>query len=396
MQPVPRDRTILAGVIFVTLLGQVVLYPGVADLVATLGATTELDASMWFLAVEFAAFIAFAGVWGLVSDRSGRRVPFIALGAVLAAVCLLGLVVASQATDLSFATVLAIRLIQGIGGIGAFSLAITMLMDLEGGHGRNMGAAGIAIGSGTALGAPVGGALSSVHPLAPLAFAGGLYLCIVPLVALVRDRAPQSDRPTIRRVTRDLRAHPALAVPFAFGFVDRLTAGTFSLVGVFFFREIFDLGPSQVGLMLMLFFAPFALLQYPLGMISDRIGRFVPVVIGSLCYGVAVMAVGQSPTLFVAGGLLVLVGVFGALVAPATMALVTDISPAQRRATAMAGFNVAGSLGFLTGIIAGGLLADAYGFAVAFAVVGGLEILIAVTALPAFRRFEIGGPAPAT
>ena len=394
MQPVPRDRSILAGVIFVTLLGQVVLYPGVAELVAALGATTDLDASMWFLAVEFAAFIAFAGVWGLVSDRTGRRVPFIAVGAALAATCLLGLAIAGQLTDLTFSTVLAIRLLQGIGGIGAFSLAITMLMDLGGGHGRNMGAAGIAIGSGTALGAPVGGALASAHPLAPLGLAGGLFLCIVPLVALVTDRAPRSDRPTVARVLGDLRAHPALTVPFAFGFIDRLTAGTFSLVGVFFFRELFGLSPAQIGLMLMLFFAPFALLQYPMGMVSDRIGRFVPVVGGSLCYGAGVMAVGQSPTLFAAGLLLVLVGVFGALVAPATMALVTDIIPARRRATAMAGFNVAGSIGFLTGIIAGGLLADAYGFAVAFAVVGSLEVLIALAAIPAFRRYGIGAPTP--
>ena len=44
------------------------------------------------------------------------------------------------------------RALQGASTIGVLPLSITMLMDLPGGHGRNMGAAGIGIGSGTASG----------------------------------------------------------------------------------------------------------------------------------------------------------------------------------------------------------------------------------------------------
>ncbi|MFB6353424.1 MAG: MFS transporter, partial [Halobacteriales archaeon] len=46
-----RDRVLLAGVVFAVLFAQVLLYPGIPDLVAALGATTTaLDAGMWFLA----------------------------------------------------------------------------------------------------------------------------------------------------------------------------------------------------------------------------------------------------------------------------------------------------------------------------------------------------------
>ena len=384
-----RDRLVLAGVIFVTLLGQVLLYPGIADLVDALGATTDLDASMWFLVAEFSAFIAFAAVWGALSDRAGRRVVFIATGALIAATCYLLMALVGTLWTISFETVLFLRVIQGAGSVGAFSLAITMLMDLEGGHGKNMGAAGIAIGGGTALGAPLGGGLSTIGPLFPLLAAAGLFVLIVPLVIRVPDRAISSGRPSITRVLRDLRRHPNLGLPYAFGFIDRMTAGTFSLVGVFYLRETFRLDAFETGLFLMLFFGPFALLQSPFGQLSDRIGRFLPVVGGSICYGIALILVGQVPSLTLVAMTMLIVGVFGALVAPATMALVTDISPGTRRGVAMGGFNIAGSLGFLAGFVIGWAVANEFGYPAAFFVIGGFEILIALVAIPWFRRVSL-------
>lgn len=389
MSTIRRERYILASVVFATLFAQVLLYPGLSGLVEALGADTDLDASMWFLAAEFGAFICFAAVWGFLSDRAGARVPFIAIGALGAASCYLALGFFGTVGSLDFEIVLLIRIVQGACTIGAFSLALTMLMDLSGGHGRNMGAAGIAIGAGTALGAPLGGVFSSIGPLVPLFVAGGLFLGILLLVLFITDRAPDSDRPRLRGVLTDLIDRPSLSVPYAFGFVDRLTAGTFSLVGVFYFGEQFGLDPTGVGLMLMLFFAPFALLQYPFGIISDRIGRLLPVVGGSICYGSAIIIVGQAPTLETVGLAMLLVGIFGAVVSPATMALVTDLSPEIRRGSAMAGFNIAGSLGFLTGVLLGGTLAGTFGYTAAFAVVGSLELVIAFVALPFFRIFAI-------
>jgi MFS family permease len=122
--------------------------------------------------------------------------------------------------------------------------------------------------------------------------------------------------------------------------------------------------------------------------LSDRVGRFVPVVGGSLAYGLVIVAVGLAPVYPLAAGLMVLVGVCGALVAPATMALVTDLTPPDERGTAMGGFNVFGSLGFLTGFLVGGVAVDAAGYLAAFAVVGGLELAIAVLALPAVREIS--------
>ncbi|MFC7077468.1 MFS transporter [Haloarcula halophila] len=381
---------VLAGVVFAVLLAQVLLYPGVDTLVRALGAETDLDASMWFLAAEFAAFVAFAGVWGVLSDASGRRLPFIVGGAVTGGLLYGLLAWLPGVASVSFETILLVRALQGAATIAPFSLSMTMLMDLSGGHGRNMGAAGIAIGSGTALGAPLGGQLYGVAPTLPLAVAGGLLFVVAALATLATDRAP-ADGSRIGDALTGLRTTPTLAIPYTFGFVDRMTAGFFALVGTLYFRTVFSLTPAETGVMLALFFAPFALLQYPFGVLSDRVGRTVPVAVGSSLYGLAVVAVGLAPTALTAGLGMVVVGVIGALMAPATMALVSDLAGDAERGGAMAGFNAAGSVGFLAGILVGGLVAGEVGYLAAFVVAGGAELVVALVALPGLLRLELPG-----
>ena len=99
-------------------------------------------------------------------------------------------------------------------------------------------------------------------------------------------------------------------------------------------------------------------------------------------YGLAVVGVGLAPSVELAGVGMVLVGVIGALMAPATMALVTDLVAESERGTAMAGFNAAGSVGFLAGILVGGFVAGEYGYLAAFVVAGGGELAMALLALP--------------
>jgi MFS family permease len=384
-----RERVLLAAVIYVVLLAQVLLYPGLGRLVATLGATTDLQPRMWFLGAEFGAFILFVGVWGAVSDATGRRVPWIVVGALGGAVGYGILALLPRLSLASFETVLILRVVQGAATIGAFSLAITMLMDLDGGHGRNMGAAGIAIGLGTAMGAPIGGQLTELSPVAPLYAATVLLAAVGLLVTLVEDRAPQGRRST-REALATIRRTPTLSIPYAFGMIDRMTAGFFALVGVAYFESAFDLSPGESGIMLALFFAPFALLQYPMGALSDRIGRTIPIVVGSSLYGLGIAAIGLVERVEFAGAGMVVIGVLGALLAPATMALVTDVANDIDRGTAMAGFNLFGSVGFFAGFLLGGVIADAYSYPLAFLVVGGLEVLIAIVTLPAFLKLGLG------
>jgi MFS family permease len=391
-----RDRVVLSGVVFAVLFAQVLLYPGIPDLVAAVGATPAdwaggvdevLDAGMWFLTAEFLGFVLFAGLWGAASDAVGRRRPLVVAGALLGAGGYLALP-ALSALGAPYAAVLSVRFVQGAATIGALSLAITTLMDLPGGNGRNMGAAGLSIGAGTGLGAPVDGQLYELGPLVPLYAATAVLSGAGLLAALATDRTP-TDVGGLSRALAGLRDRPVLAVPYAFGFVDRLTAGFFALVGTVYFRSNLGLDAGGTGLLLAAFFVPFALLQYPLGRLSDVVGRVIPVAAGSLAYGLAVVAVFYAPSVAAAALAMVSVGVLGALVAPATMALVGDLAATDRRGVAIGGFNVAGSLGFLSGIVGGATVAARVSFEAAFLAVGLAEVVIAVTALPLLLGLDV-------
>lgn len=393
-----RERPLLAGVVFAVLFAQVLLYPGIPALVAALGGTPAtwggdagaiLNAGKWFLTAEFLGFVLFAGVWGVTSDTLGRRRELIAAGAVAGAASYLLLVVTARTGSLPYGGVLVVRFFGGAATIGAFSLAITTLMDLGGGNGRNMGAAGIAIGLGTALGAPVGGQLYGVGPLVPLTGAAVLMLVAAGLALATTDRVPERNRDGPLAGIARLRSRPVFALPYALGFIDRMTAGFFALVGTVYFQAELGLDAAGTGVMLGAFFIPFALLQYPLGRLSDRIGRVGPVALGSLVYGLAVVAVYLAPSVLLTGVTMGFVGVVGALMAPATMALVSDIAREDERGVAMGGFNVFGSLGFLIGIVGGATLAATDGFGPAFLAVGLAEVAIALLALPALLRLDI-------
>ncbi|WP_144798647.1 MFS transporter [Halorubrum depositum] len=395
------ERRLLGAVVLAVLISQVLLYPGVPSLVVALGAPAGIDAGMWFLVAEFGAFVSFAVVWGALSDALGKRVPLIVAGALGGAASYVALAAVPE-IGLGFRAALAVRVVGGALTIGAFSLAITSLMDLRGGNGRNMGAAGTAIGLGAAVGAVVGGALADLDPFYPV-YAGAAVLAGAGLLAAtVDDRAvgrgnatgsaEAGDEAGFRDVLAQARTTRGLLVPLAFGFVDRLTAGFFALVGVYYFQDpaTFDLSAAGAGATLALFFVPFALLQSPFGSLSDRVGRFLPVVVGSVAYGVVTIGVGVAPTYPLAAALMVLVGVCGALMAPATMALVTDLVEPEARGAAMGLFNVFGSLGFLAGFLVGGGATGAFGYAPAFLAVGGLELAIALALFPAVRALAPG------
>ncbi len=385
------DRSRLALVVWGVLVSQVLLYPGLADTVAALGGGGSILSGTAFLVAEFGAFVVCAVLWGALSDALGRRIPLAAAGAAGGAATYLAVALA-PGLGLGFGAVLALRVVGGALTIGAFSLSITTLMDLSGGHGRNMGAAGTAIGLGAALGSVVGGRLAAVDPLAPLYAGAAVLLAAAALVATIPDRVPEGD--PLGGLVDGIRARPDLFVPYAFGYVDRLTAGFFALAGVAYFRDAFGIGPAQAGVTLALFFVPFAVLQYPVGSLTDRIGRYRPVVAGSVAYGLTIVAVVLAPTYPLAAALMVLVGVCGAVVSPATMALVTDVAPATDRGAAMGGFNAFGSLGMLSGFLVGGLIVDRFGYLAAFAAAGGLEVAIALTAAGAVGRIAArpGGP----
>ena len=139
-------------------------------IIGELGGTVT-DASLFF-SVETFAYILFAPLWGILSDRLGRRRPFVVIGFLLSA-----LIYASYILVQSVPTLLVLRFVQGAFAVMGWSLVMASVVDQPGGQrGRNMGLMGAALIFGVALGAPVGGYLTRWHgPRAPLVAAAALF-----------------------------------------------------------------------------------------------------------------------------------------------------------------------------------------------------------------------------
>lgn len=348
------------------------IYPVLEEFVMERFDIKSVAETSLFVSVNLTAYIIFSIIWGSVSDRIGKRKIFILGGFMGNAVFMFSLTLAPTMTVL-----LVLRFIEGTFTIMAFSLIMTSVLDIvkHTHYGRGMGILGMGMALGNALGAPVGGKIGAIDPLYPLYF-GSFMLMLGGLIAAIALKEQKLEyRPaSLKDALLILREEKRIFIPYAFSFIERFTVGFF--VGVFplMLAIKYGMGAGSIGIYMAAFLIPFALLQYPLGAISDKIGRVPPLMVGSILYGIAVANVGiTAPPLLAL--VMMLGGVVGALMYPPSAALAGDLANPAKRGTAMGGFNLFGSLGFASGPFIGGLIADWYSFQASFAFAG-LTVLI--------------------
>jgi MFS family permease len=342
-----------------------------------------------FMSVNMIGALVAAPLAGLASDSLGRRVPLIA-----AALVINGLALLLIAGDWSYPTVLTLRFIEGCAHMTALSLLMTLGAD----HGRSrgmgaaMGAVGAAVSLGVASGAPLGGWIGATGAAQVPWLGGWLMLALALLVPiLLRDAPRDAERLSPARLLRELAANRMLAVPYLFAFVDRLTVGfivsTFSL----YLGAVLGFDARQIGLVMAAFLIPFSVLTYPAGRLCHHWDRLGMMIAGSVLYGVFLIALGLAPAGAIAA-LMAAGGVVAALMYAPSLVLTAELADPTQRASTLAGFNVAGSLGFALGPLLGGTLVG--GFRAAgidpylpvFIIVGVLEILVALAVVPLWRR----------
>jgi DHA1 family tetracycline resistance protein-like MFS transporter len=156
-----------------------------------------------------------------------------------------------------------------------------------------------------------------------------------------------------------------------------------------YLAHAFGFGGAERGMYQALLLFPLVVFQYPFGRLSDKIGRAPLLVTGSLFYGLEmclVCFVGKTALI----ALILSCGVFAAMMFPSSTALAGDISPPNKRGAAIGGFNVFGSLGFVVGFSAAGILSDMYGYSTSFVFGGISEILVALIAIPILLKLGFG------
>lgn len=354
---------------------------------------SELLTSL-FMSINMAGAVLAAPLAGALADRFGRRPALVVVALVLDAVCFLALT-----RDVPFGVFMTIRFLEGCAHIFALSLILALAAGSRGHEhrGRAMGIAGGGLLLGVAIGAPVGGMIGAEAPVRTLyAGAAVLLLAAALAAAVLREiRSPTETRPSLGSILRTVRAHPRLLAPLTFAFADRFTVGFYTTTFSLYLTGVHSLDPPRVGLLIAVFMLPFALLSVPFGIVAERASRVLLLCGGSLLYGIGTASLVYWPPELLPY-VMFAIGTAAAVMFVPSLLLTTELAPEEIRSTALGAFNAAGSLGFIVGPATGGLVSQAVaassgwnaGYAAAFGVAGGSEILLAALAWPVLRRVQ--------
>jgi MFS family permease len=375
-----------AALLFGSMLNLTLVVAGLKELVVDRLGGTVGQAALFFT-VEMAAYALFGPLWGIASDRSGRRRPFVVAGFAASG----ALYLAMPAVE-SIPWLLALRFLQGGAAIAGWSTVMAVVFDSGDAASRpkRAGMAGAAIILGVGSGAPLGGWLShAVGVEAPLVAAGLCFLALA-LAALGLGEPPRRERrPRPGELVAALVARPRLLLPGGLYFVERFSVGLFVVLFPLHLAELGDADPALRGRYLAAFLLPFAAGQLGSHLLTRRFGALPTLATGAVLYGAAFAAIGPLDVGSLLGWM-VLLGLLAAVIFPPTLALVADWSTDTTRASAMAAFNFAGSAGFALGPVAGAGVLGAAGFPAAFAAAGTLAVAAGVAVALVGRRLGAG------
>jgi MFS family permease len=228
--------------------------------------------------------------------------------------------------------------------------------------------------------AAAGGWLAQLALFAPYYTAVGLCAgAALIALTLIADPPlnPENFKPSIPDILAYARRRSKIIVPAIFNFVDRLHMGFIIFIIPLMLRELLGLGPQYRGIILGINGLAYIILQYPIGRLSDRIGRLKLLLTGSVGYGILLCFAGPAaalgfPALIV---LFFCLGVFSGLTGPPNSALVGDIANREENPLAMGFFNLFGNVGMVCGSLFGGVLLSVASFTVAFIAAGMVELV---------------------
>lgn len=181
------------------------------------------------------------------------------------------------------------------------------------------------------------------------------------------------------------RTHYALfvlATIYVFNYIDR------QLMAILIEPVKLEFGISDTGIGLLsgVTFAVFyTVFGFPLGRLSDRIGRKPVIAFSCIAWSVMTMLCGMAGNFLtlVLARIGVAVGEAGGT-AP-SVAMVSDLYPANRRSTALAVLMLGSSLGAIVGLGLGGWIAQHHGWRYAFLLIGAPGILLGLLLLLTVR-----------
>jgi MFS family permease len=344
----------------------------------------DLDRHL-FMSANMAGSLVMALTAGLWSDRIGARKALIVPGLFA-----FSLLLFLMYLPFPYPIQLSLRFLEGGAHMAVLVLAMTLVADIapDNRKGRSLGLVGASMSLGVATGSVLGGRIDP-NQATQLFLYGGFLMLALAFVAtwVIKDAPIRSAAERLPVMLRLLAQQHKLGIPYLFTFIDRLTVGFIISTVSLYFATVLSLSPAQIGLAMATFLLPFGALTYPAGLLCERVSPIALMSVGSVLYGCYLIALG-----FGGADQILMIMAFGGVVAALMLApsiiLTSQLAGDEQQATAMGGFHLAGSLGFMLGPMLGvGGMATLKAFGLdpypgIFVVVGSLEIICVLALLP--------------
>ncbi|TFG03830.1 MFS transporter, partial [Candidatus Thorarchaeota archaeon] len=357
-------------------------------ILARFAGVSELEYS-FFDTTLYLSYLIFGLLIGLVSDRLAKRKVFLGLGGFGSSFFYWLMTIAAE-----YHLLLLLRFVQGAFTVFAWQTLMTLVLDHSSSHnrGKHMGIFGAFMASAMGAGPMIGGLLDEQNVFFPYYGASVLSLSVAVVAGIaVTEPTRLVPRPSLVQSLLLARRSPGLMIPATVNFVDRLHMGFILTALPLMLVQILGVSESLRGVTLALFALPFILLQYPMGRLSDRVGRRRLIIFGSVSYALTLAFVGLAGQISLAALIitLVILGVFSGVTGPPNMAWVGDHVPSADSATGMALFNLLGNGGMMLGPVVLGIALALGDFLTAFFLASFIELISILIVIAGGRVISI-------
>jgi MFS family permease len=372
MNTAKRIYNVLFISVFATMLGLGVVSPLLPIYAENLGAT-----GIW-LGIIFSAFALsrsiFMPIIGRISDRRGRK-WIILIGMFIYAVMSLSYIIADSVYSLTV-----VRLVHGIASAMVVPIAMAYIADFaeKGKEGSRMGNFSISMFLGLGTGPLLGGFLNDAFGMDSVFYAMAAFSALATLLVAVslpeskRSKFPVPDvEPTPMREIFEL---PTMRGVLVFSFISALGRGGM-MVFIPIFAPLIAISASEVGIVLSVNTFLMALLQVPMGRLTDTGNKVALIVAGSTITAIALAIIPTSGSFWPLLAATSLIGVGGAVQQPAIMALTVDAGRTIGMGTSMGAYNTVFGIGMIIAPLLGGVFMDFVGIDAVFYVAGGISLL---------------------
>lgn len=371
MNTAKRIYNVLFISVFATMLGLGVVSPLLPIYAENLGAT-----GIW-LGIIFSAFALSRSVFmpfiGRISDRQGRK-WIILIGMFAYAATSLTYLIADSVYSLTV-----VRFAHGLASAMVVPIAMAYVADFseKGKEGSRMGNFSISMFLGMGVGPLLGGFLNDTFGIDSVFYVMAALSAFATL--LVGISLPETNRGKFTVQDGDVAPMwetlrlPVMRGVMIFTFISALGRGGM-MVFIPVFAPLIAISPFEVGIVLSMNTFLMALLQVPMGRLTDTGNKVALIVAGSAITAFAIALIPISGSFWPLLVITSVVGVGGAIQQPAIMALTVDAGRTLGMGTSMGAYNTVFGIGMIIAPLMGGVFMDFVGVDAVFYVGGAISL----------------------